>query len=182
MRNLRNNRKIIIILIVIFIIILVILYTIAKSKNLKFQEDVIFFKIFGNVNNVFQEKNSNKQYEIKLKKNKEIYRHIELGDTINRKTLVHEKIAPGTKGNFYIILTSDSQMKYEIKILDKNQKPKNFVFNITEDKGIINAKENKKIEVNWQWDYETNKENDIQDTKDGKQLDKYYFEIYAIGK
>ncbi len=183
MGNLRYKRKRIIILIIIFIIILVAFYMIAQSKDIKFQEDVIFFKLFGNSNNVVQEKNSNNQYEIKLTtKNKEIYRYIDLKETIDKKTLVHEKIAPGTKGNFDIILTSDSQMNYEIKILDENEKPKNFVFKITNEKGIINANEIKKIEVNWQWDYETNKENDIQDTKDGKNLNNYYFEILCYRK
>lgn len=182
MKNLRYKRKRIIILIIIFIIILTTLYTIAQSKGINFQEDVIFFKLFGNENNISQEKNNNNQYEIKILKNRKTYRQIDLKETIDKKTLVHEKIAPGTKGNFEIILTSENNMNYEIKISDENQRPKNFIFTIEEDKGKIEANETKKIKVDWMWNYETDTENDIEDTKDGESLDKYYFEIYAIGK
>ena len=78
MRDLRYKRKRIIILIIIFIIILITLYTIAQSKDSNFQEDVIFFKLFGNENNISQEKNNNNQYEIKILKNRKTYRQIDL--------------------------------------------------------------------------------------------------------
>ena len=40
----------------------------------------------------------------------------------------------------------------------------------------------KKIEINWEWPYEINEKENIQDTKDGKNIEKYAFEICAIGK
>ena len=48
MVNLKNNPKKTIILILIFIIILFLNYNIAKSKDMGFREDLIFFEILGN--------------------------------------------------------------------------------------------------------------------------------------
>ena len=42
--------------------------------------------------------------------------------------------------------------------------------------------ENKSIVINWQWEYEKNETQNIQDTKDGEKLTKYNFTIFAIGK
>lgn len=39
----------------------------------------------------------------------------------------------------------------------------------------------KKIIIHWRWEYETEKAHDIQDTKDGENIKKYNFSIYAIG-
>ena len=45
MKNLINNKKKILVLILIFIVILFTFYKIAKSRDLKVQEDLIFFKL-----------------------------------------------------------------------------------------------------------------------------------------
>ena len=44
------------------------------------------------------------------------------------KTLVDEKIAPGTQGDFEIELMSNENMEYEINIESYNRKPDNLVF------------------------------------------------------
>ena len=188
MKDLKNNKKKIIILILIFIIILCMLLKIAQAKDLGFQEDLIFFKLFG-VENI-QENNKessklnfkNNNYEIKVKRGENTYKKIDLLQTIDARTLINEKIAPGVKGKFYVYLTSKNDMEYAIKILDKNKRPRNFKFEIEEKEGKLEKNEVKKVEVNWEWPYEINEKENIEDTKDGINLEKYEFEIYTVGK
>ncbi len=208
MRDLRNNRKKIIILIIIFIIILCILFKISQSKNLNIQEDLIFFKLFGisNMEKVNIEKGEEREkieltkenriikniesienkfenvYKIEVKEGKENYQDIDLFQTIDANTLVNEKIAPGTKGKFYVYLSSNSDIDYEMEIVGKNISPKNFKFEISNKEGSLEKNKVKKVEVNWEWPYEINEEENIQDTKDGKNIEKYNFEICTIGK
>ena len=202
MKNLRNNRKKIIILILIFIIILCMLLKISQSNNLGVQEDLIFFKLFGIGNmeetkleeggnyNLTKESTSIKNienkfenvYEIKVEKGKTDYQDIDLFQTIDLKTLVNEKIAPGTKGSFYVYLSSNSDVTYKIEIVGKNISPKNFNFKISEKEGSLEKNKTKKVKVDWEWPYEINEEENIQDTKDGKNIEKYNFEICTIGK
>ena len=188
MKNLRNNRKKIIILILIFIIILLFTYKIAKVKNSNFQEDFLFFKLLGgrsieNTENIKQNNIDSKNLgKIKVFKNQKTYQKVNLFQTVDLKTLVNEKIAPGSKGYFYIYLISNSDLEYEIEIISKNEKPKNFEFEIEEDKGKLEKNKIKKIRINWKWLYEINEEENIQDTKDGENIDKYNFEICTIGK
>ena len=181
MRNLKINRKKIVILILIFIIILFILFKILQSEKFNFQEDLIFFKIFG-VGKIQEEGNEKSEYEIEVIKGKSNYKEIELLQTIDIKTLVNEKVAPGTKGSFNVFLTSNSDVDYEVEIIDKNNKPKNFKFEINEKVGKIEKDEVKKVEINWEWPYEINVEEDLQDTKDGENIDEFNFEICTIGK
>lgn len=181
MRNLKINRKKIVILILIFIIILFILFKILQSEKFNFQEDLIFFKIFG-VGKIQEEGNEKSEYEIEVIKGKSNYKEIELLQTIDIKTLVNEKVAPGTKGSFNVFLTSNSDVDYEVEIIDKNNKPKNFKFEINEKVGKIEKDEVKKVEINWEWPYEINVEEDSQDTKDGENIDEFNFEICTIGK
>jgi len=63
----------------------------------------------------------------------------------------YKKIAPGTKGNFVIKFRRPANSKYKIKINERISKPDNLYFI-----------------------------NDIQDTKDAKNLEKYIFEIEVI--
>lgn len=42
--------------------------------------------------------------------------------------------------------------------------------------------ENKSIIINWEWKFEINTSENLQDTKDGEKLKKYNFTIYVIGK
>ena len=43
------------------------------------------------------------------------FKSINLLDTYDRTTSINEKIAPGTKGSFYIQLNSNQNLKYQIK-------------------------------------------------------------------
>ena len=202
------------IIVIIILIICIFLLQNLKPKNNKFQDDIIFFKLFNLGNN---RSNTN----IKTKKllltndepeitNEEVFKlpeyifnvtykntdfkDVKLANTINKNTLINEKIAPGTSGAFEILLETNEKISYEIKFKSKNDKPQNLVFEIEgkdrkykkledmekELKGEIT--ENKRIIINWQWEYEKNKTEDKQDTKDGEKLTKYNFTIYAIGK
>lgn len=182
MKDLKNNRKKILVLILIFIIILCVLFKITQAKDLNFQEDLIFFKLFG-IENIQEKENSKEEnsYEVKITKGQNSYQKIDLLQSIDMETLVNEKIAPGTKGSFYVYLTSNADMNYEIKILDKNKSPKNFKFEISENQGKIEKNKIKKVEVNWEWPYEISKEENVQDTEDGKNIEEYNFEIKATG-
>lgn len=177
----RFKKRNIIILIILFSIILVFLYQVNQSKRNYYQEDLIFFQI---LNSSYSRKNSEnvKEYNINLNKKETKYKKINLIHTIDEKTLINRKIAPGTQGKFNIILSSSKKLKYEIKIIDKNSKPQNLVFIINNPNGIIYEGERKKVEINWKWQYEKNIESDNQDTKDGENLEKYEFEICTIGK
>ena len=122
---------------------------------------------------------------------------VDLMDTVDSKTLVHEKIAPGTRGSFNINVTSKQNINYKIKFESNNEKPKYLVFykensdkkyrNIedlqNELDGYINAKEEKKVKINWEWQYETKEDNklqDTQDTNDAQNIRSYSFDIYVI--
>ena len=47
--------------------------------------------------------------------------------------------------------------------------------------GSINENEVKTISINWYWKYDNNSKEDIQDTKDGREIQKYNFEIFVKG-
>ena len=50
--------------------------------------------------------------------------------------------------------------------------------------GYINAKEERQIKINWEWQYETKENNilqDKQDTNDAQEIQSYSFGIYVIG-
>ena len=130
---------------------------------------------------------------------------INLQSTVNNETLVNNKIAPGTKGNFVIRLDATGAevgVKYDIKITNQNSKPTNlkFVNNgktyndigqlLQEASGTINANDPskiKEIKVDWEWPYEIGEtstlisQNDNIDTKEGMSGLDYTFEINVIG-
>lgn len=43
-------------------------------------------------------------------------------------------------------------------------------------------KENKRIIIYWEWEYEKSETQNLQDTKDGENIKQYYFTIYTIGE
>lgn len=47
-------------------------------------------------------------------------------------------------------------------------------------KGVVNK--NKRIIIYWEWKYEEDKTQDLQDTKDGENIKQYNFTIYTIGQ
>lgn len=132
--------------------------------------------------------------------------NINLAQTYNSDTLIQNRIAPGTRGSFDIIVDasgSEVGIDYDVKFLNENNKPTNLNFNyngtivpsITDLeevlKGNIPADSTEKVKtftIQWFWSYETGTaeeqklKSDMQDTKDGKSLDKYSFDIVVTGR
>lgn len=190
-------RKRTIFIILLIIIILIFLLQNNKKQNNETQDDLIFFKLFGtgqqNTENT-TEKREQAVYNFNVSYKNIDFKNINLSDTINKNTLIREKIAPGTKGSFEIFLETNEKINYEIKFESKNEKPKNLNFQIKgkdreyetledmENDLMGEISENKRIIINWKWDYELNNTQDLQDTKDGENIKNYQFTIYAIGK
>lgn len=203
--------------IIILIVFLCVILLIIRSIRYDFlQEDLLFFQFFHSINqadditnlqeeilnqnNIKIEKNITKNkisksiiFEVKYKNTK--LQDVNLAQTIDNKTLVNEKIAPGTKGNFEIVIKAKENINYEITFESQNSKPVNLQFYILENnkkyntleelddilKGNILENEEKKITIYWEWDYETNKQNNMQDTIDAKKIREYNFLIYVKG-
>lgn len=197
----KQKGKIILFMISIFIIIL-FLFLGRKHQDNEFQDELIFFKLFssGQEENesTFQSKSQihsfYEQYNFQVSYKNIDFKDIYLSDTINNDTLIREKIAPGTQGSFEIILQANQKIKYQIKFKSENEKPENLSFQIEgkdrkytrleemeqELKGEVTKK--KSIVIHWQWEYEKDKIQDLQDTKDGEKIKQYNFKIYAIGE
>lgn len=92
------------------------------------------------------------------------------------------------------MLQTNKKIKYHIKFKSENQKPENLKFQIVgKDRKYTKLEDmeqelkgemarNKKIVINWKWDYEENAIQDRQDTKDGEIIRQYNFTIYVIGE
>ena len=144
-------------------------------------------------------------WSFKVNDQKEHIQEIKLASTYNNETLVNNKIAPGTSGNFNIIVDatgSEVGIRYNIVFSDEANKPTNLKF-IYEDQeydsiqelennlsGVINANEENKtktLNIGWKWDYETGQEeeeiaaNDLIDTKDAEKLQNYTFKVSVTG-
>lgn len=147
-----------------------------------------------------EEQIPNLLFHLYLKKGEESEKKsINLVETISKKELINNKIAPGIKGKFNIVLDTYNSMQdleYEVKIKDKTQKPQNLYFKgksekeytsleelaTTEFKGKI-LKDSKEImTIQWEWKYEISDQNNQIDTKDSNQIAKYEFEVLASGK
>lgn len=132
--------------------------------------------------------------------------NINLAQTYNASTLIANRIAPGTRGSFDIVIDatgSEVGIDYDVKFLNQNNKPTNLKFNYNGNivssineleqflNGNISANSNEKIKtftIEWFWNYETGntKEEiasyDAKDTQDGKTLDKYSFDVVVTGR
>lgn len=130
---------------------------------------------------------------------------ISLNTTINNKTLVNSKIAPGTQGNFQIKLDgTDSEVgiNYNIRFENETNKPRNLKFQYNGEtynslnelqkilEGNIEANEENKIktlDIKWIWPYETGTtveeiaKNDKIDTEDSKNIKTYDFDVIVKG-
>ena len=116
----RKINKILFLLLIIFIILFITI-----SIRLKFsflQDDILFLKFLGNIYTSEQNlKESEEKNDIKNTPKEEVtpqyvfditykdtnFTNINLIDTIKSKTLVDEKIAPGIKGEFDIIIKTN---------------------------------------------------------------------------
>lgn len=198
----RQKEKIVLIILII-LILCIFLFQNGKKFNNKFQDELIFFKMFffkqkKDSENILKSENQgsqeHQQYRFQVSYKNIDFRNVYLSNTINKDTLIREKIAPGTKGAFEIVLESNKKTHYQIKFESKNKKPENLTFKIEgkdkkyqeleemeqELKGEV--KENKRIIIHWEWEYETNEILNVQDTKDGEMIKQYNFTIYAIGE
>ena len=195
----KNKRTRTIIIILIFLLIIGI-YFLLKSNNNFFKDDIILFKNFySSINNTKEnkdtkEKDSSDNYNIiKISTKKQITKEISLFSNLNNQMNWNKIIYPGTKGEFSIKLYGQEKLQYEVTFKSKNQKPRNLVFKqngkeyetlekLGENlKGNLQKDEIKNIVIEWEWKYETNEKQDFQDTKDGKEIREYNFEITAKG-
>lgn len=130
---------------------------------------------------------------------------INLGSTCDNETLVGNKIAPGTKGSFNIVVDasdSDVGIQYKIEFENESSKPDNLKFKYNENEysnitdlandltGNINADDENKTKtftINWEWKYETGNneqeitKNDIIDTNNAKEISNYTFDVNVQG-
>ncbi len=141
----------------------------------------------------------------KVNGKEDVVQNVNLLSTYNNETLINNKVAPGTSGNFNIVVDatgSEVGVEYAIQFLNESEKPQNLIF-IYDNKqyttiqdlekdlsGTINANDENKtrtITINWEWQYETGENqneinlNDKIDTTNAKQLENYTFDIYVTG-
>ena len=142
------------------------------------------------------------QWSFKANNQTSTIANIKLSNTYSQSNIKQNTIAPGTSGQFDIVLDatgSDVAINYEIKFKNSKNKPTNLKFTYgtktsetlegLEDilKGTINLEDNrtKTITIKWNWAYETGStadertNNDKIDTNDaGKD---YSFDIEITG-
>lgn len=130
---------------------------------------------------------------------------ISLVDTTDQSKLVKEKIAPGTSGQFEIIVDAtgcEVGLEYKVEFQNETNKPNNLRFQVGDTKvnsikelesvlaGTINANDDKRtrnIIVEWYWPYTTGEnanqiiQNDLIDTQNATNLAEYTFDISITG-
>ena len=200
MKKQTKNRKTKTIIIILIILLIIGIYFLLKSNNNFFKDDIILFKNFySSINKTKEnkdtkEKNSSDNYNIiKISTKKQITKEMSLFSNLNNQMNWNKIIYPGTKGEFSIKLYGQEKLQYEVTFKSKNQKPRNLVFKqngkeyetleqLGENlKGNLQKDEIRNIVIEWEWKYETNEKQDFQDTKDGKEIREYNFEIIAKG-
>lgn len=173
-------KKKITILVILLIILVLILNCFSKTKKINF-EDII---IFG----LWQDIGKDNEFVLDTKSNKSVL--VNIYKTIKGGRKLYQKIAPGTKGEFIIRLKRDEGLKCKIIINNVTQKPQNLEFslnNITyysleemqkEINNILSEKD--EVTINWEWKYDIDEQNDIEDTKDGEIAKEYVFRMDTI--
>lgn len=201
-------KKIKIFILSFLLIFLIFLIYFIKSNILKSFNDILFVKLFNKTVSLDSGKNFdensyiNNQFQFNISYENTNFKNINLLDTIDPKTRVYEKIAPGSEGYFNIVLTSNKYSKYTIKFESKNNKPRNLKFKAFSEgyvisdecssleelsknlSGTIFKNEKKIITVKWYWEFtnlNSDENQDIQDTQDSKNIRQYNFNIYTIG-
>ena len=198
----KRNKK----FITIFLIIIIVFIFILVRKNVGFAlnfDDILFLKTFQKNQDNIEKKDKVKRNELDIMqymfvvslKNAD-FNQVNLTETINTKTLINEKIAPGLEGMFDIVLYANESTKYNIKFESLTAKPKNLRFQEMNTKaeaktleelekslvGNIEKDEQKVISVRWYWPYDESKKEDKQDTIDSLSIEKYFFNIYVTGE
>ena len=203
----KKGKKRYIMITIIFVCIILFIINFMRYEFL--QEDLLFFQFFNSRNQSESKVNGKKDVVEEFTERgtsiKMISFHIQyqnrklkalnLSDTVDNKTLVYEKIAPGTSGRFDILLTSNGNLNYKIEFESKSEKPTNLQFYTSENEksyhsleelgedltGIVLRKEEKTIPVHWKWEYEISEEQDKQDTLEAKKSREYDVLIYVEG-
>ena len=211
-----KKRKKLIIIIIVFILGLICLFLNSNSYK-KLQDDLLFIRFLkndsklnidnrvnnDNENNLILEfdnnsinSKANMQYIFNIEYKNTKFQDVNLINTIDSKTLVNEKIAPGAKGFFDIIIYSNHNSRYNVYFESLNEKPSNLKFFIVGTKiykekleelssdlsGVIKKGEKKIITIGWEWTYENGVNGNKQDTDDAKLMNKYLFNILAVGE
>lgn len=192
----KNKTKIIkLILIIILINLFIIIFCFKQISNKTQSDDFLFLRLFQR-----QSKTAEEEYSFKVNYLNKGLKTVNLSDTINKN--FYKKVAPGTNGKFNIVLNSTRDLQYQVKFSSTSAKPQNLKFmaltngekitkaseleELSENlKGIILKNQKVSITVLWYWPYEgENQEEqvDIQDTIDGKNIEKYKFEILVLGE
>ncbi len=144
-------------------------------------------------------------WSFKVNGQKEQVQTIQLGSTCNNETLINNKIAPGTRGSFNIIVDgtgSDVGIQYQIKFTTQTNKPNNlkFVYENQEYNSLIELENDlsgtiyandqnkaKTLTIEWKWEYETGSneneiaQNDKIDTQNAQDIANYQFNITVSG-
>lgn len=190
-------------LFVIVILVIIVIVVFNSKINLFQSDDYIFLKIFQKTTNQPKDTYNTKKeenYVFKVSFKSIDIKQIDLMKTVDKNTCLNKKIAPGTSGNFNILLDTNKDSKYKIYFQSVNEKPQNLYFKAIKDgkeiaktqtleelseklDGNIVKKEKIKINIQWYWNFENNKANsDIQDTEDSKKIKRYQFNLYALGE
>ena len=116
-------------------------------------------------------------WDFKVNGQKEQVEQINLVSTCNNETLVNNKIAPGTSGEFKIIVDatgSEVGINYNITFTEEENKPQNlkFIYDGVKYDSI------KELEINLSGIINAN---DILDTKDAEQIRNYTFDVIVTG-
>lgn len=212
----KSNKKIVkmLILILILVILFIKIFFLKDLSKIQKSDDFLFLKLLSKGSYIDYQKNNDdylisqnnkgfeKVYKFKINYKNMDFKSIDLSKTIDKETLIYEKIAPGTSGNFNILLDSNQNLKYRIEFESINEKPKNLNFIALNNEkllgeadtleglsekliGSINKNENINITIKWYWNFENeqDKENtDIQDTKDSENIETYKFNVYTVGE
>lgn len=144
------------------------------------------------------------KWAFKVGNNTEEIQNIQLVNTVESSSLVNGKIAPGTSGQFFINIDgtgSEVGIDYTVKFANETNKPTNLVFtyggqtykslsdlneNIKGTISVNNEVRTRKIQIMWQWAYETGStaeitQNDKTDTQEGTTPENYTFDIIVTG-
>lgn len=195
-------------IIIMIILVCIIFFMINFIRYDFLQEDLLFFQFLSSrnqskdISNVRKQVVENEETNINAKTiffdvqyQKTTIKALNLTETLDNKTLVYEKIAPGTSGEFEIVLNANQNMNYKIAFESENEKPTNLQFYTTNEEkryatlenlgeiltGKIIRNEEKIIPVYWEWKYETTQGQNKKDTLEAKKIREYHFLIYVQG-
>ena len=195
-KKLKSIKKYKIISLVIVICLIFFIYNTPTFKQL--YNDILFFKLFDTEKNKEQneitQEYKNIRYIFDVSYKKTDTKNIFLYDTGKNESLIEDMLAPGTEGEFDIVLTTNSNTRYQVKFNSLSSKPYNLKFQNLETKETVNNLEElnlegtlqkntlKSIPIHWYWKYENTKEGNIQDTIDSKKIKNYEFSINTVGE